>query len=115
MAKFLSWEHLTREQIVALRAASCSTIGLTARQVLQDCLLPPPDHQQQPADSVDACQHDSAILEQQRLEVALDLFSYTLKQGQVSQLEMSQLYTHTCAYTLTHTSALDLYTTGLGL
>lgn len=80
-AKFLSWQHLTKQQLTDLRAASCTPAGPSARQVLQGCLLA--GQQQQQPGAADACTPQQDVAEQARQEIILDLFSYVLKQGQV--------------------------------
>lgn len=65
MARFLSWEHLDRAQIAALRAAGEATGAPTARQLLKQY--------------VDEQLGDDQLCN----EVVLDLYSYTLQQGQV--------------------------------
>jgi hypothetical protein len=88
-AKFLSWHHLTKEQLSELRAASCRQSSPLAREVLQEILSakdPLFAEHQQTADGDAAAQAQHSLLEHQRQEVVLDLFSYTLKQGQVRML-----------------------------
>lgn len=65
-ARFLSWEHLSREQVAAIRAAPKQPGAPTARQLLQ--------------------QYVSEQLgeDQLRNDIVLDMFAYTLQQGQVS-------------------------------
>eukprot|EP00775_Hariotina_reticulata_P005753 gene5752-5993_t len=73
LAKFLSWVHLTREQIAAIRAAPVHDGALTARQFLQQYVCEQlGDHQL-------------------RNDIILDLYSYTLKQGQAWGLGDEQL------------------------
>jgi hypothetical protein len=88
-AKFLSWHHLTKEQLSELRAASSRQIRPSAREVLQEILsakdpLFAEQHHTPDGDADAEAQH--SLLEHQRQEVVLDLFSYTLKQGQVGLL-----------------------------
>ncbi|WIA37628.1 hypothetical protein OEZ86_014529 [Tetradesmus obliquus] len=64
MARFLSWEHLSREQIVAIRAAPKQPGAPTARHLLQQYLS------------------EQLGEDQLRNNIVLDLFSYTLQQGQ---------------------------------
>jgi hypothetical protein len=81
--KFLSWKHLNREQLVALRTASCRQGGPSARQVLQQCMF---TGQQQPAADAEQELLADVAAEQQRREIILDLFSYVLKQEQVCMI-----------------------------
>jgi hypothetical protein len=64
-ARFLSWEHLSREQIAAIRAVPKQPGAPTARQLLQQYLS------------------EQLGEDQLRNDIVLDLFAYTLQQGQV--------------------------------
>lgn len=70
MARFLSWKHLSRDQLVALRGAQAAP---STRDVLRECL----------GTSTSSAVEAEAEEQQQRQDIILDLFSYTLKQGQV--------------------------------
>lgn len=66
MARFLSWEHLTREQIAALRSTPKSPGASTARQLLKQYVA------------------EQLTDDQLKDEVILDLYSYALQQAQAS-------------------------------
>lgn len=64
-ARFLSWEHLSRDQIAAIRAAPKQPGARTARQLLQQYVS------------------EQLAEDQLRNDIVLDLYSYALQQGQV--------------------------------
>lgn len=93
-AQFLSWRHLSRETIAAIRAAAGSPGGPSARQLLRDALaqqLQPPPTTHGDAAAADA----AAAADPQRQEILLDLYAHTLKQGQVGRRCM---HMHACMH-----------------
>jgi hypothetical protein len=64
-ARFLSWEHLSSDQLAAIRAAPKQPGAPTPRQLLQQYIA------------------EQLGEDQLRNDIILDLFAYTLQQGQV--------------------------------